>query len=83
VRIFHVPPQAAFPGMARFSVSPANFYDWKRDARLFDGMALYRVRSFTLTGVGNAEIVRLGRAARDVAGGSRTLPGSYVYHRWR
>ena len=25
VRLFHVPPQNAFPGMATFSVSPANF----------------------------------------------------------
>ena len=32
VRMFHVPPQDAFPGHAdRFSVSPANFYDWQRD----------------------------------------------------
>ena len=60
VRLFHVPPQAAFPGIARFSVSAANFYDWKRDARLFDGMALYRFRSFTLTGGGNAEAVVAG-----------------------
>ena len=34
VRLFHVPPQNAFPGMPTFSVSPANFYDWKRDAQL-------------------------------------------------
>jgi predicted permease len=60
VRVFHVPPQAAFPGMPRFSVSPANFYDWKRDARSFEGMALYRFRSFTLTGGGNAEAVVAG-----------------------
>ena len=46
VRLFHVPPQATFPGMPRFSVSPANFYDWKRDARLFEQMALYRFRPF-------------------------------------
>jgi predicted permease len=50
VRLFQVPPQDAFPGIARFSVSPANFYDWKREARLFDGMAIYRFRQFTLTG---------------------------------
>ncbi len=50
VRLFHVPPQATFPGMARFSLSPANFYDWQRDARAFEGMALYRGRSFTLDG---------------------------------
>src|SRR5947199_17273 len=42
VRLFHVPPQAAFPGMKMFSVSAANFYDWQRDAKLFERMALYR-----------------------------------------
>ena len=44
MRLFHVPPQSTFPGMPRFSLSPANFYDWQRDARSFEGMALYRVR---------------------------------------
>jgi putative ABC transport system permease protein len=60
VRIFHVPPQATFPGMPRFSVSPANFYDWKRDARLYEQMALYRFRPLTLTGGGPAEAVVAG-----------------------
>ena len=50
VRLFHVPPQDAFPGMPTFSVSPANFYDWQRAAQAFDGMAIYRFRSFVLTG---------------------------------
>jgi putative ABC transport system permease protein len=26
VRLFHVPPPATFPGIERFSLSPANFY---------------------------------------------------------
>jgi len=52
VRLFHVPPQAAFPGIPRFALSPANFYDWQRQATGFEGMALYRGRSFTLTGTG-------------------------------
>jgi predicted permease len=60
VRLFHVPPQAAFPGMKTFSVSAANFYDWKRDARAFERMALYRFRPFTLTGNGNAEAILAG-----------------------
>ena len=60
VRLFHVPPQAAFPGMKMFSVSPANFYDWQRDAKLFERMALYRFRTFTLTGNGNPESVVAG-----------------------
>ena len=32
VRLFHVPPQSTFPGIKTFSVSPANFYDWQRQA---------------------------------------------------
>ena len=55
VRLFHVPPPSAFPGMPRFSLSAANFYDWQRDARMFDGMAMYRFRQFTLTGSGTPE----------------------------
>jgi predicted permease len=57
VRLFHVPPQDAFPGMPLFAVSPANFYDWKRDARLFDSMAIYRFRQFRLTGGAAAQSV--------------------------
>jgi predicted permease len=57
VRVFHVPPQAAFPGMKTFSVSPANFYDWQRSARSFDGMAMYHFQEFALTGSGNAESI--------------------------
>jgi putative ABC transport system permease protein len=52
VRLFHVPPQATFPGIPRFSLSPANFYDWQRDAKAFESMAMYRTRGFTLTGSG-------------------------------
>jgi predicted permease len=57
VRIFHVPPQATFPGIPRFSLSPANFYDWQREAQAFEGMAMYRTRSFTLTGSGTPRSV--------------------------
>ena len=32
VRLFHIPPQATFPGMPTFSLSPANFLDWQRDS---------------------------------------------------
>ena len=60
VRLFHVPPQATFPGMPTFAVSAANFYDWQRDARSFEKMALYRFRFFTLTGAGNARALVAG-----------------------
>jgi predicted permease len=60
VRLYHDPPQAAFPGIHRFSVSPANFYDWKRDARSFTGVALYRFRRFRVQGAAGAESVGAG-----------------------
>ncbi len=65
VRIFHVPPQDAFPGMRTFSVSPANFYDWKASARQFEAMAIYRFRPFVLTGNGEAAEVLAVSAGTD------------------
>jgi len=65
VRIFHVPPQSTFPGMSRFSVSPANYYDWKRAAQSFEAMAIYWFRQFVLTGTGNAEAVTAGAVGAD------------------
>ena len=60
VRLFHVPPQATFPGMPTFPVSAANFYDWQRRATSFDAVAIYRFRQFTLTGGGSAEAIPAG-----------------------
>jgi putative ABC transport system permease protein len=74
VRLFHVPPQATFPGMPRFSVSPANFYDWKRDARLYEQMALYRFRPLTLTGGGPAEAIMAGAVGEGFFETLRTKP---------
>src|SRR3954451_18450887 len=65
VRVFHIPPQATFPGMPRFSVSAANYYDWKRSARAFDGMAVYRFRQFTLSGGEEARSVLAGAVDPD------------------
>jgi predicted permease len=50
VRVWHTPPAKSFPGMTFFSVSAANYYDWKRDNHVFDRMAIYNYRGFTLTG---------------------------------
>ena len=60
VRLFHTPPQNTFPGMPTFSLSPANFYDWQREAQSFEGMAMYRFRQFTYTGSGNARALLAG-----------------------
>jgi putative ABC transport system permease protein len=74
VRLFHVPPQNAFPGMATFSVSPANFYDWKRAAQSFEHMAAYRFRQFTLTGSGTPRAIVAGAVGADFFQVVRTQP---------
>ena len=53
VRLFHVPPQATFPGMPTLlAVARELLRLAARGARPFEGMAMYRFRSFTLTGSG-------------------------------
>jgi predicted permease len=71
VRLFHTPPPSTFPGIPRFPVSPANFYDWQREATSFDRMAIYRFRQFTLTGDGPAAstiAVAVGAGFFDIVG---------------
>jgi predicted permease len=49
------------PGGRLFELSPGKFYDWQRDARSFEGMAMYQCcgfRELALTGTGTARIVR-------------------------
>src|SRR6266566_3219931 len=76
VRLFHVPPQSTFPGMRRFSVSAANFYDWKRDARLFEKMAVYRFGFFTMTGNGEARAITAGAVEPDFFDVVRARPAA-------
>jgi predicted permease len=65
VRLFHIPPQATFPGMRTFSLSPANFLDWRRGSTSFDGLAAYNFRRLTLTGSGDAEALRAAVVGPD------------------
>jgi putative ABC transport system permease protein len=74
VRLFHVPPPATFPGIERFALSPANFYDWQRDARSFEGMALYRGRPLTLTGSGTPQAIVAGAVGAGFFDIMRTRP---------
>jgi predicted permease len=49
------------PGGRLFELSPGKFYDWQRDARAFEGMAMYQCcgfRELALTGAGVARTVR-------------------------
>ncbi len=57
VQVWHVPPPKSFPGMTRFSVSPANYLDWERQNRLFENTAIYGYRTYSMTGSGEPESV--------------------------
>jgi predicted permease len=61
MRLWHTPP-ATFPsapnGRRIFVLSPANYLDWEAQNHVFDRMALYRFRPFTLTGQGEPETLR-------------------------
>ena len=50
VQVWHVPPPKSFPGMTQFSVSAANFIDWREQNHVFDKMAIYTGSSLNLTG---------------------------------
>src|ERR1700722_20176029 len=39
VEVYHAPPARSFPGVTKFSVSPANFLDWRSTAKSFDAIA--------------------------------------------
>ncbi len=52
LELYHIPPPASFPGMTLFSVSPANFFDWRAQAHSFDGMSAYGFGRYVLTGKG-------------------------------
>ncbi len=51
VQIWHTPPAKSFPGMTKFSVSPANYLDWQAQNDTLE-MAIYHGGTFTLTGNG-------------------------------
>ncbi|MGA8677590.1 MAG: ABC transporter permease [Candidatus Acidiferrales bacterium] len=59
VQLWHTPPQATFPGVKEFPVSPANFIDWREQSRAFEGMAAYGFGRYTLTGSGEPEAIRV------------------------
>src|ERR687884_224178 len=53
VAVWHTPPQESFPGMKRFSVSPANYLYWKEQSRAFEQMAVYGYTGLSLSAGGD------------------------------
>ena len=61
----HVPPQDIFPGMKTFSVSPANYFDWKAQNDVFEKMTILAADRMTLTGSGQPESVATAYVSAD------------------
>ncbi len=58
VHVWHVPPPKSFPGITRFSVSAANYLDWKQQNSVFSDMAIFSGESMNLTGGDEPEFVQ-------------------------
>src|SRR5215472_2244870 len=50
VTVFHVPPAIAFPGMKTFSVSAANYLDWRKQNDVFESMSVFSGRGLRIGG---------------------------------
>jgi putative ABC transport system permease protein len=60
VDVWHVPPPKSFPGMTRFSVSPANYFDWAKMSQSFESSSIFGFDSLNVTGSDKAEKVTSG-----------------------
>src|ERR1700688_924561 len=66
IQVWHTPPQKSFPGMPIFTVSPANFLDWRAQNHSFEGMAAYGFGRYTITGSGHPETLRMVAATNGL-----------------
>src|ERR1700722_17350898 len=74
VQVWHVPPAKSFPGMDKFSVSPANYLDWKAQNSSFDSMSIYNFRSLSFGGADHPEVVEACAVQPDFFTVLRTRP---------
>jgi predicted permease len=58
MQVWHVPPAKSFPGMTLFSISPANYLDWRSQNRTFEHLAAYGFASFNVGGGERPEAIR-------------------------
>src|SRR3954471_9824969 len=65
MQIWHVPPQSSFPGLTRFSVSPANYLDWQAENHVFQQMSIYGFGTFNLTGHGEPQSLIARRVSHE------------------
>jgi putative ABC transport system permease protein len=77
VSVPHTPPQDIFPGRKTFSVSPANYYDWKAQNDVFEHMTIYTDGLVSVTGLGDPESMSAGIVSSEFFSvlGARPLLG--------
>ena len=74
VRLWHVPPPDAFPGMKKFAVSAANYLDWEKQSRSFENMSIIGYVSMNLSGTGEPEAVAAACVSPDFFSVLETRP---------
>jgi putative ABC transport system permease protein len=74
VQIWHVPPAKSFPGINLFSVSPANYLDWKAQSTSFDSMSIYGYRGLPFGGTDRPELVQAAAVPPDFFAVLRAQP---------
>ena len=74
MRVWHRPPQKAFPGIPYFSVSPANYEDWEKQNHVFESMAIYTGRTMNLSGTGEPEQLFAARVSPEFFSTLRVQP---------
>jgi predicted permease len=74
VQVWHTPPQESFPGMNKFSVSPANYLDWKEQSKSFEQMAAYGDAGFSLTTGGDPMPISGAMVSSEFFGALRSEP---------
>jgi putative ABC transport system permease protein len=63
MQIWHVPPAKSFPGLSLFSVSPANYLDWRSMNHSFEDMAAYGGARFNIGGKERPESIQAAPVA--------------------
>jgi predicted permease len=74
VDVWHTPPQESFPGMTRFSVSPANYLDWKAEQQSFEQIAAIGFAGFSLSNGGEPLAVTGATVSADFFSVLRVSP---------
>ena len=74
VQVWHTPPQEAFPGRKTFSVSPANYLDWRDQSRSFESLAAFADEQVSYSGGDRPELILGARVMPELFAVLRARP---------